>query len=114
MFMQIYPQALERDGYRCMLSGKLDATVKSDLLRKIEQATIASRAADHAEAAAAANPAKSQLAENVAKLAKEATKLNATAQRASFPKAPTMCVTNAAQFFPRQIISTLAMTITYH
>jgi hypothetical protein len=84
-----------------MLSGKLDATIKSDLLRKIEQATIASRAADHAEAAAAANPAKSQLAENAAKLAKEATKLNATAQRASFPKAPTMSVTNAAQFFSK-------------
>ena len=54
--------------------------------------------------AAVANPAKSQLAENAAKLSKEATKLNATAQRtkttlANFPKAPMMCVTNAAHIF---------------
>ena len=99
-----YPQALERDGYRCMLSGKLDATIKGQLQRKIQAATIASRAADHAAAAAADNPATSELAENAARLAKEARKLNLTAQNAtntlaSFPNAPTMCVTNAAHIF---------------
>ena len=99
-----YPQALERDGYRCMLSGKLDATIKGQLQDKIQAATIASRAADHAAAAAAAHPAMSELAENAARYAKEARKLNVTARHAtttlaSFPNAPTMCVTNAAHIF---------------
>jgi hypothetical protein len=79
-----------------MLSGKLDATVQSDLLHKIDDATDASYAASYAEAAAAANPANSELAEKAAKLSKEAAKLHATAQRAKttlagFPNAPTMC-----------------------
>jgi hypothetical protein len=87
-----------------MLSGKLDATVHSDLLRKIDEANDASYAASYAETAAAANPASCELAEKAAKLSKEAAKLNATAQRAKttlagFPNAPMMCVTNAAHIF---------------
>jgi hypothetical protein len=97
-------QALKRDGYQCMLSGKLDTTSKSELQGKINAAALASLDAQDAVMAAAANPSDSQLARKAAELAKESTKLDAAAQRAAailanLPNPRTLCVTNAAHIF---------------
>ncbi|KIM79419.1 hypothetical protein PILCRDRAFT_823348 [Piloderma croceum F 1598] len=97
-------QALRRDGYRCMLSGKVDSASVLELRSTINAATVASLDAHDAAMAAAASPSDSKLAEKAADLAKESTALDAVAERAdtilaNLPNPPTLCVTNAAHIF---------------
>lgn len=98
----MFPQALKRDGYRCMLSGKLDATTQLELLGKIEAAALAATEARDAAADSTAAPSDSGLANRAATLAKQSAKLDTAAQQAgtflaSFQD-PTV-VTNAAHIF---------------
>lgn len=86
MFLQAeraVSQALKRDGYRCMLSGKLDTSSKSVLEEKISAADLASLDAQDAAVAAAAAPSDSQLAQKATELAKECRRLDVAAQRAA-------------------------------
>ena len=100
-----FSQALKRDGYRCMLSGKLDTTARSDLQSQIDRAALVSLDARDAAVDAAAAPLNSQLEQEAAELAEKCTKLSAAAQRATailatFPNTPTLCVIKAAHIFP--------------
>jgi hypothetical protein len=109
--LKVQYQALRRDGYRCMLSGKLDTTSKLELQRKVNAAVIASLDAQDAAKAAAAAPSDSQLAQKAAELAKEFTAVSDTARRASailanFPTPRKLCETNAAHIFPESTINT--------
>lgn len=94
-----FSQALKRDGYKCVLSGKVDVTIWSEH-KEIENAAFTFTRGRNAAAAA---PSDSELANKAAKLDKELTKLNTAAQRSatflqSFPDQPT--VTDAAHIFP--------------
>ena len=99
-----FSQALKRNGYRCMLSGKLDTNAKFVLQSQIDTAALVSLDARDTAIDAAAAPLNSQLEQEAAELAEECTKLSAAAQHATailatFPSLPTLCETNAAHIF---------------
>jgi hypothetical protein len=96
-------QALKRDGYKCVLSGKLDATIFSDHKKRIDRAAIASTRARNAATAVAAAPSDSELANKAATFDKELCEFNTAAQCSAaflygFPDPP--IVTDAAHIFP--------------
>jgi hypothetical protein len=99
------PQALKRDGYRCMISGKLDSATIAKLEGTNREASNAALDAREAAEAASADPSDPHLAQKAAESAKTLTKLNARAKRANailseFPASALMCPTNAAHIFP--------------
>ena len=98
----MFPQALKRDGYRCMLSGRLDANTQLELLGNIDAAALAATEARDAAADSTAAPSDSGLAKRAATLAKKSAKLDAiSTQAATFLASfqDPMVVTNAAHIF---------------
>jgi hypothetical protein len=98
----VFPQALKRDGYRCRLSGRLDANTQLELLGNIDAAALAATEARDAAADSTAAPSDFGLAERAATLAKKSAKLDAAAKQAATFLAsfqdPTV-VTNAVHIF---------------
>jgi hypothetical protein len=97
-------QALKRDGYRCMLSGKVDTIYKIAFKKQIATADIAFHDASDAANKAAAAPSNFQLQQEADQLAREYNELNSTAQCAAatlakFPNT-SLCITNTAHIFP--------------
>jgi hypothetical protein len=105
-------QALKRDGYRCILSGKMDSTVWSTLEGKVEAAEMAFLDARDVENAPVANPSDPTLRERAAQRAKEYTKLKKASDRAAAILATNLdppVATNAAHIFAESTYAILMM-----
>ena len=101
-------QALKRDGYRCMLSGKFDLEFYVNLKKKYNRADYERRRISRAAHAASNAPAESERNSLAADLVKEADKLQKAANRhatalGAFPTNAEVSPTNAVHIFPESI-----------